>query len=41
VRLKDFVMPLDSIERASGLVFFPELGRRGLGDICSSRVCEV
>jgi hypothetical protein len=41
VKLKDFVVPLDSVERASGLNLFPELPRRGLGDLCMSRICEI
>lgn len=42
VKLEDFIVPVDSIEKSSGLVFFPGLsGHKRVGDLCRSNVCKM
>ncbi|KAJ3002327.1 hypothetical protein HKX48_002377 [Thoreauomyces humboldtii] len=41
VPLEDFATPLDAIERAAGLVFFPNVNRLGYAPLCRVTKCQV
>ncbi|KAJ3047202.1 nuclease [Rhizophlyctis rosea] len=40
-KLEEFVLPLDAVEHASGLVFFPEVNRLSYKPLCQVTKCEV
>jgi endonuclease G len=42
VNLEDFIVPVESIEKSSGLLFFPGLRDKSVGDLCHSKVvCKI